>query len=475
MDGWNDPRNPDGSRRQPESAADEPAWPTDRPEPRSAYLFGDEPDGPSDGWAQPTNQWGQPTNRWDQPANQWEQPTNRWDQPANRWGRPADEWDQQQPTARWGPDAEPVRGWGAAEHPHYGRTGDPHHEQPTRGWEATPTWQHGEPTQSWQQDQPGDWRDQRFAGGQNEATGSWHGAATGRPEPTGQWPGPKPTGSYADEPTASMPPVAEAAPIGDLPVGDDRPGRRNRRPLLIGGAAAAATLVVSLGVGAVTLSGGGDNASPTSAIDDIVATNPTEESALSSPTPTSASPSATPTTTSPTPSPSVTPSRKPSPTASRSTATSRPTPNRTTAPPTSSTTTPANGSGNADVSEDAAEVVRLANVERKAAGCAALSIDDKLMTAAQRHSQDQADNKKMSHNGSNGSSPGDRLDDVGYQWRTYGENVAWNQQSPAAVMKAWMNSPGHKANILNCSFTEIGIGIASSNGPYWTQVFAAPR
>ncbi len=120
-------------------------------------------------------------------------------------------------------------------------------------------------------------------------------------------------------------------------------------------------------------------------------------------------------------------------------------------------------------------MIRLANAERAKAGCAALSVDDKLMTAAQRHSQDQADSRKMSHTGSNGSSPGDRLGDVGYQWRTYGENVAWNQQSPEAVMTAWMNSPGHRANILNCSFTEIGVGVASSNGPYWTQVFAAPR
>lgn len=210
-------------------------------------------------------------------------------------------------------------------------------------------------------------------------------------------------------------------------------------------------------------------ASPTSAIDDIVATSPTAEGGFPDTSPTSASPSATPTTASPTPSPSVSPSRKPSPTASRSTATSQPAPTRSTAPP--STTKPANG----DVGKDAAEVVRLANVERGKAGCGALGIDDKLMTAAQRHSQDQADNKKMTHTGSNGSSLGDRVNDVSYQWSALGENVAWNQQSPAAVMKAWMNSPGHRANILNCSFTEIGVGIANSNGPYWTQVFAAPR
>ncbi|NYT93887.1 CAP domain-containing protein [Salinispora sp. H7-4] len=445
--GWNDPRNPDGSRRQPEPPADQPAWPTDRPEPRSAYLFGDEPDHPSGGWEQPTERWNRPAGQWDQPANGW---------------------DQQQPTARWQPDSEPARGWGAAEHPHHGRSGDPYHEQPTQGWEATPNRQHGEPTQSWQPDRSSDRRDQRFAGRQDEPTGSWHDAATpaGQPEPTGQWPPPKPTGWYADEPTSSMPPVVEAAtPTGHLPAGEDRPGRRNRRPLLIGGAAAAATLVVSLGVGAVALSGGG-TASPTSATDDIVATNPTAEGGFPDASPTSASPSATPSTTSPTPSPSVSPSRKPSPAASRSTATSQPAPARTTAPP--STTKPATG----DVSKDAAEVVRLVNVEREKAGCKALSIDDKLMTAAQRHSQDQADHQNMSHTGSDGKGLGHRLSAVGYTNVAAGENVAWNQQSPAAVMKAWMNSSGHRANILNCSYTKIGVGIATSNGPYWTQVFA---
>ncbi|TWH68823.1 CAP domain-containing protein [Micromonospora olivasterospora] len=127
------------------------------------------------------------------------------------------------------------------------------------------------------------------------------------------------------------------------------------------------------------------------------------------------------------------------------------------------------------VSAQAQEVVDLVNAERAKAGCAALKIDDKLMTAAQRHSQDQADHRKMSHDGSDGSDVGDRLDRVGYTWRAYGENVAWNQRTPAAVMDAWMNSPGHRANLLNCSFTEIGVGVATSNGPYWTQDFGTPR
>ncbi|PZF88686.1 CAP domain-containing protein, partial [Micromonospora deserti] len=177
-------------------------------------------------------------------------------------------------------------------------------------------------------------------------------------------------------------------------------------------------------------------------------------------------PSATPTTAKPTPSPTRTTKPKPSP--SRTTAPSRQLAERSSAP--TSTAPAASG-----VSAQAREVVDLVNAERAKAGCGALSIDDKLMTAAQRHSQDQADHQDMSHTGSDGSDAGDRLDRVGYSWRTYGENVAWNQKTPAAVMDAWMNSPGHRANILNCAFTEIGVGVASSNGPYWTQVFAAPR
>ena len=141
--------------------------------------------------------------------------------------------------------------------------------------------------------------------------------------------------------------------------------------------------------------------------------------------------------------------------------------------PPRATTTRAAASGGGG--SQAQQVVDLVNAERAKAGCAAVTVDDKLTLAAQQHSQDQADHKSMTHTGSDGSNAGQRLDRAGYSWRTYGENVAWNQQTPAAVMNAWMNSSGHRANILNCAFTEIGVGVASSNGPYWTQDFAAPR
>ncbi|NYT95924.1 CAP domain-containing protein [Salinispora sp. H7-4] len=318
-------------------------------------------------------------------------------------------------------------------------------------------------------DRPADDWDRR----QQESSGGRHRQrpAGGRDEPAG------PTGGPASGHRIGGASSADSPPANKGP----RVGHRTRRPVLIG-ATAAATLAVSLGVGAAALSDG-DELIPTSGYRDIVATKPTSyhqgggsRAERRSSTSSSSGPSATPSTAAP--SRSTGERRGPAPEASRYTAKPRPTRVRKTAAPRPtqvSTTAPTTAPAPAGVSAEAGEVIRLANAERAKAGCAALSVDDKLMTAAQRHSQDQADHRKMSHTGSNGSSPGDRLGDVGYQWRTYGENVAWNQQSPEAVMTAWMNSPGHRANILNCSFTEIGVGVASSNGPYWTQVFAAPR
>ncbi|MEU2392277.1 CAP domain-containing protein [Streptomyces sp. NPDC007369] len=121
-----------------------------------------------------------------------------------------------------------------------------------------------------------------------------------------------------------------------------------------------------------------------------------------------------------------------------------------------------------------AEVLALVNQERAAVGCPALTLNAKLTAAAQSHSQDMAAHANMSHTGSDGSDPGQRITRAGYTWRTYGENVAYGYSTPAAVMEGWMNSPGHKRNILDCSFKEIGIGYAQPNH-YWTQDFGAAR
>lgn len=114
----------------------------------------------------------------------------------------------------------------------------------------------------------------------------------------------------------------------------------------------------------------------------------------------------------------------------------------------------------------------LVNAEREKAGCAPLTENAKLTKAAQDHSQDMADHQNMSHTGSDGSSMSDRLSRVGYAFRSAGENVAAGYTSPESVMDGWMNSAGHKANILNCGFKEIGIGLAQP-GYYWTQDFGS--
>ncbi|MFD6888197.1 CAP domain-containing protein [Streptomyces sp. NPDC059957] len=121
-----------------------------------------------------------------------------------------------------------------------------------------------------------------------------------------------------------------------------------------------------------------------------------------------------------------------------------------------------------------AEVLALVNKERATVGCPALTVNEKLTKAAQDHSEDMAAHSNMSHTGSDGSDPGQRITRAGYQWSTYAENVAYGYPTAAQVMEGWMNSPGHKRNILDCDVKEIGIGLAQP-GQYWTQDFGAAR
>ncbi|MFD9304080.1 CAP domain-containing protein [Streptomyces sp. NPDC060048] len=121
-----------------------------------------------------------------------------------------------------------------------------------------------------------------------------------------------------------------------------------------------------------------------------------------------------------------------------------------------------------------AEVLALVNKERAAVGCPVLTVNGKLTKAAQDHSEDMAAHSNMSHTGSDGSDPGQRITRAGYQWSTYAENVAYGYDTAAKVMDGWMNSPGHKRNILDCNVKEIGIGLAQP-GHYWTQDFGATR
>jgi uncharacterized YkwD family protein len=121
------------------------------------------------------------------------------------------------------------------------------------------------------------------------------------------------------------------------------------------------------------------------------------------------------------------------------------------------------------------EVVNLVNQERRRAGLSPLRIHSRLNAAAQAHSNDMARNNFMSHTGSDGSSPFDRMKRYGYNYRWAGENVAAGQSSPQDVMRSWMNSPGHRKNILNGNFRDIGVGYARGGryGTYWTQKFGS--
>jgi len=107
--------------------------------------------------------------------------------------------------------------------------------------------------------------------------------------------------------------------------------------------------------------------------------------------------------------------------------------------------------------------------------------NDTLAMAAYLHSEDMATHPFFSHTGSDGSSPGDRLAREGYDWRTYGENIAVNYPTVSTVMQGWLGSDGHCGNIMNPSFTEIGAGFAEGpylgtpSAPYWTFDLAAPR
>jgi uncharacterized protein YkwD len=120
------------------------------------------------------------------------------------------------------------------------------------------------------------------------------------------------------------------------------------------------------------------------------------------------------------------------------------------------------------------EVVALTNKQRTAKGCPALRIDARLVTAARAHSDDMVGAKFFSHTGSSGSSFVGREVQAGYPKRgASAENIAWGYRTPKDVVTGWMNSPGHRANILNCSSIAVGVGLVYTAGgaAYWTQDF----
>ncbi|MFD9301454.1 sigma-70 family RNA polymerase sigma factor [Streptomyces sp. NPDC060048] len=258
------------------------------------------------------------------------------------------------------------------------------------------------------------------------------------------------------------------APAGDTGTGTgraslrkDRRARGRRR--VVGGAVLAACVA---GGGLAYLTTRPDTAAPE-----------TPPAALTAPESGAALPSE-----SASPSPSATAGDSPSPSPSASTSASAsasasadPTPTPTppakpspkSTPPKAPAPAPPGGSA-------AAQVIALVNSERAAAGCGPLKEDAQLRTAAQGHSDDMARRDFFSHTNPDGADPGKRTTAAGYRWSTYGENIARGQQTPAQVMDSWMKSQGHRENILNCSFKDIGVGIhQGAGGPWWTQNFGA--
>ncbi|MFF3329972.1 CAP domain-containing protein [Streptomyces sp. NPDC002888] len=255
--------------------------------------------------------------------------------------------------------------------------------------------------------------------------------------------------------------VSAAVAIGTVAVASGVvPGLENYK--LGGDSGGEATQAVDTPTNADTQQGG--TSGPASASDDSrggTATSRDSERSASpstspSPSPSTSTASATPTE-KPTEKPTVTPSKKP-----------RPTPSRTATKEPERSSTP--GTVSAEASAET-EVLRLVNEERAKVGCSAVAANSALTKLATNFSDDMAARGFFDHTDPDGASPWDRAAKAGIT-DLGGENIARGQADAAAVMEAWMNSPGHRANILNCDFKTLGVGVHyGSGGPWWTQDF----
>lgn len=248
-----------------------------------------------------------------------------------------------------------------------------------------------------------------------------------------------------------------------------RRDRRAKRRRVVTVTAAVAALVAAAGVAQFV---SGERTEDESRASTAVEPEALEPKSAASRTAESAGPSPSPsrTSASPSPSPTRSPSKKaakpskPAPDPRPSSADPAPKPD-----PKPTPDEPQPGGGGF-----AEQVTTLVNSERSKAGCGPVTANSQLETAALRHSQDMAAKGYFDHNSPDGRDPGDRITAAGYRWTTYGENIARGQQTPESVMEGWMNSPGHRDNILNCAFKEIGVGVHdASGGPWWTQAFGA--
>lgn len=130
----------------------------------------------------------------------------------------------------------------------------------------------------------------------------------------------------------------------------------------------------------------------------------------------------------------------------------------------------------ADIRAIETEVVRLVNIQRSNAGLMRLTQNWQLSRVARYKSQDMINKNYFSHQSPTYGSPFVMMESFGLHFSAAGENIAMGQSTAAAVMNAWMNSPGHRSNIMSASYTQIGVGLAKDkNGRcYWTQMFIKP-
>ncbi|MFD7295025.1 CAP domain-containing protein [Streptomyces sp. NPDC059897] len=294
---------------------------------------------------------------------------------------------------------------------------------------------------------------------------------------------------YAEYPPPPSPPAPAGAP--------HHRKKRDGVPLrtgLLGASAAVAMGAVAVTTGLIPGGGGftfGGDGSRVQAADspDVTAQGGTTGGAVDDRAPSAASRDRDRST------PSATPSRSASSAPPRSSEPSKGTqPSRTSAedsggngtrtrsasPSTSAPSTPARtkapsgaGGGSATTSEKAAaaQVLSLVNQERSKVGCSAVTADSGLASLATAFSDDMAARDFFDHTDPDGATPWDRAKKAGIT-DLGGENIARGQANAQSVMDSWMNSPGHKANILNCDFKTLGVGVHfGSGGPWWTQNF----
>lgn len=124
-------------------------------------------------------------------------------------------------------------------------------------------------------------------------------------------------------------------------------------------------------------------------------------------------------------------------------------------------------------SAEAEAVLKLVNEERSKAGLNPLKMSEELRSIANLKARDMADKNYFDHTSPTYGSPFQMLQDFGVHYSAAGENIAAGQQTPEQVMNSWMNSSGHRANILNANFDTLGVGVYNGGkyGIYWTQLF----